>query len=69
MTCKPWRRLFTDRAFLRRLLPDQGQGHRSRLLEINAASRVCRAAQACLCRVRRVHGARCCAASCGVRVA
>ncbi|KAG2594041.1 hypothetical protein PVAP13_5NG615301 [Panicum virgatum] len=32
MTCKPWRRLFTDRAFLGRLWPEQGQGHRSRLL-------------------------------------
>ncbi|RCV28906.1 hypothetical protein SETIT_5G439900v2 [Setaria italica] len=33
MTCKPWRQLFTDRAFLRRLWPDQqGQGLRSHLL-------------------------------------
>ncbi|CAL4945730.1 unnamed protein product [Urochloa decumbens] len=35
LSCKPWRRLLTDRAFLRRLWPDQlghGSHHRSRLL-------------------------------------
>ncbi|TVU14076.1 hypothetical protein EJB05_37522, partial [Eragrostis curvula] len=32
LACKPWLRLLTDRDFLRRLLPDHGHGHPSRLL-------------------------------------